>query len=541
MANMNEFGLKPTHADLTLVGLGNLGDVYWNLEPAELVEHTLVNGQGVLADSGALAVDTGEFTGRSPKDKFCVKDKTTENTVWWGDINIPMDPAVFERLRERMAAYMMGRDAYVQDAYACADPTFRLNLRLVAELPWSALFGNNMFLRPSKEELASFSPEWHILCAPGFYADAKVDGTRQHNFAAIDFSRKMILIGGTAYTGEIKKGIFSVLNYILPQERDVLSMHCSANIGKGGDTAVFFGLSGTGKTTLSADPDRRLIGDDEHGWGANGVFNFEGGCYAKCIDLSKEKEPEIWDAVKFGALLENITFQENSQSKVDFTNGSKTENTRVSYPLEHIANHAVPSMGGHPKHIFFLTCDASGVLPPISRLSAGQAMYWFLSGYTAKVAGTEAGITEPKTVFSACFGAPFLPLHPTQYADMLGKRMKEHGVQVWLVNTGWSGGAYGTGERMKLRYTRAMVSAALTGALDKVEYTEHPVFGVKMPLTCPEVPQEVLDPRNTWKDKAAYDNQSDKLAAAFRANFAKYSANASAEIIEAEPRVRVQA
>ena len=538
---MNEFGTKPKTADLSKVGLNNMGDIYWNLEPAELVEHTIVNGQGVLADSGAVVVDTGEFTGRSPKDKFCVKDATTENTVYWGDVNIPMEPATFERLRERMTAYLMGRETYVQDAYACADPEFKLNLRLVAELPWSALFANNMFLRPTKAELADFDPEWHIICAPGFMADPKADGTRQHNFAAMDYTRKIILIGGTAYTGEIKKGIFTVLNYILPQDRNVMSMHASANIGTQGDTAVFFGLSGTGKTTLSADPKRKLIGDDEHGWGENGVFNFEGGCYAKCIDLSKNKEPEIWDAVKFGALLENVSFTEDSQSTVDFSDGSKTENTRVSYPLEHIVNHASPSMGGHPKNIFFLTCDAYGVLPPISRLTPGQAMYWFLSGYTAKVAGTEAGITEPKTVFSACFGAPFLPLHPTKYADMLGARMKKHDVHVWLVNTGWSGGAYGTGERMKLRFTRAMISAALNGELDKVEYAAHPVFGVNMPASCPEVPTEVLDPRNTWNDKGAYDAQADKLATAFQANFDKYRDNAGAEIIAAEPKARVKA
>ncbi|MCL4281795.1 MAG: phosphoenolpyruvate carboxykinase (ATP) [Flavobacteriales bacterium] len=538
---MNDLGLKPTQADLAKIGLANTGDVYWNLEPAELVEHTLVNGQGVLADSGALAVDTGEFTGRSPKDKFCVKDAKTENTVWWGDINIPMAPDTFERLRQRMAAYLMGRDLYVHDAYACADPEFRLNLRLVAEYPWSALFGNNMFLRLAKDEIEGFEPEWHIICAPGFHADPAIDGTRQHNFAAMDFTRKMILIGGTAYTGEIKKGIFSVLNYILPQDRGVLSMHCSANIGKDGDTAVFFGLSGTGKTTLSADPQRHLIGDDEHGWSAKGVFNFEGGCYAKAIDLTKEKEPEIWDAIRFGALLENINFMEGTSTKVDFSDKSKTENTRVSYPIEHIKGHAEPSRGGHPKNIFFLTCDAYGVLPPISRLDAGQAMYWFLSGYTAKVAGTEAGITEPKTVFSACFGAPFLPLHPTKYADMLGKLMKEHGVHVWLVNTGWSGGAYGTGERMKLRLTRAMVSAALQGQLDNVDYVKHPVFGVSMPTNCPEVPAEILDPRNTWKDKAAYDAQADKLATAFQTNFNKYRDNASEEIVKAEPAARVKA
>lgn len=538
---MNEFGIKPKKADLSSVGLGNLGDVYWNLEPAELVEHTLVNGQGVLADSGAIAVDTGEFTGRSPKDKFTVKDAQTEGTVWWGDINIPFSPEKFDRLRERMAAYLMGRDIYVKDAYACADPAFKLDLRVVAEFPWSALFADNMFLRIDAAKLESFVPEWHIICAPGFMADPAVDGTRQHNFAAIDFTRKIVLIGGTAYTGEIKKGIFSVLNYILPQDKNVLSMHCSANIGKDGDTAVFFGLSGTGKTTLSADPMRKLIGDDEHGWSDKGVFNFEGGCYAKCIDLSREKEPQIWDAVRFGALLENITFAKDSQSKVDYTDGSKTENTRVSYPIEHIDNHAVPSMGGHPKNIFFLTCDAYGVLPPISKMTPGQAMYGFLSGYTAKVAGTEAGITEPKTVFSACFGAPFLPLHPTKYADMLGEKMKKHDVHVWLVNTGWSGGAYGTGKRMKLSYTRAMVSAALHGQLDGVAYAEHPVFGVSFPLTCPDVPSEILDPRNTWTDKAAYDKQADDLAKAFQTNFNKYRDNAKPEILSAEPRSAVKA
>lgn len=538
---MNEFGLKPKHADLSKIGLSNLGDVYWNLEPAELVEHTIVNGQGVLASTGALAVDTGEFTGRSPKDKFQVKDEITKDTIHWGDINIPMEPATFERLRQRMVAYMMGRDAYVHDGYACADPEFRLNLRVVAEWPWEALFANNMFLRLDLEEREDFVPEWHILVAPGFMADAELDGTRQHNFAAVDYSRKMILIGGTAYTGEIKKGIFGVLNYILPQDRNVLSMHCSANIGKDGDVAVFFGLSGTGKTTLSADPERQLIGDDEHGWGENGVFNFEGGCYAKTIDLSQEKEPDIWNAIRFGALLENIGFREDSQSVVDYGNKDKTENTRVSYPMEHIGNHADPSMGGHPKNIFFLTCDAYGVLPPISRLDAGQAMYWFLSGYTAKVAGTEAGITEPKTVFSTCFGAPFLPLPPTKYAEMLGERMKKHKVHVWLVNTGWSGGAYGVGERMSLKYTRAMIGAALRGDLDKVEYKAHPVFGVQMPVSCPNVPTEVLDPRNTWKDKAAYDAQADHLAKAFRKNFDKYRENANEETLQAEPQAGVKA
>ncbi|MBL7963192.1 MAG: phosphoenolpyruvate carboxykinase (ATP) [Flavobacteriales bacterium] len=532
---MNEFGHKPKNADLSAIGLAHVGDVYWNLDPAELVEHSILNGQGVFADSGALAIETGEFTGRSPKDKFCVKDATTQDTVWWGDVNIPFDPAKFDALYDKLCAYLMNRDVYVKDAYACADPEFRLNLRVIAEQPWSAQFAGNMFLRPTREELSSFTPEWHVVCCPGFHADPAKDGTRQHNFAIINFTKKMIIIGGTGYTGEIKKGIFTVLNYVLPQERGVLSMHCSANIGGEGDTAVFFGLSGTGKTTLSADPNRRLIGDDEHGWSDRGVFNFEGGCYAKCIDLTREKEPQIWDAIKFGAILENVVFQEGT-SQVDFANGSKTENTRVSYPIHHIDNIATPSVGGHPKHIFFLTCDAYGVLPPISKLTAGQAMYWFISGYTAKVAGTEAGITEPKTVFSACFGAPFLPLHPAKYAAMLGEKMKQHDVYIWLVNTGWSGGAYGTGERMKLKFTRAMITAAMRGELDKVEFKEHPVFGVSHPTTCPHVPDEVLDPRNTWKDKGAYDQQAEKLAGQFVANFEKYKEGASPEILAAAPR-----
>ncbi|MBL8010345.1 MAG: phosphoenolpyruvate carboxykinase (ATP) [Flavobacteriales bacterium] len=537
---MNEFGKRPKNADLSSIGLGLVGDAYWNLEPAELIEHAIVNGQGVFADSGALAIDTGEFTGRSPKDKFCVKDAKTQDTVWWGDVNIAFDPAKFDALYEKMCAYLMNRDVYIKDATACADPAYRLNVRVVAEYPWSALFAGNMFIRPTAAELEDFTPEWHVVCVPGFTADPAKDGTRQHNFAIINFTRKMIIIGGTGYTGEIKKGIFTVLNYVLPQERGVLSMHCSANIGKDGDTAVFFGLSGTGKTTLSADPDRRLIGDDEHGWSDSGVFNFEGGCYAKCIDLSAEKEPQIWDAIKFGALLENIVFHEGT-TKVDFSDGTKTENTRVSYPIHHIDNIAVPSMGGHPKNIFFLTCDAYGVLPPISRLTPQQAMYWFISGYTAKVAGTEAGVTEPKTVFSACFGAPFLALHPGKYAAMLGEKLRQHDVRIWLVNTGWSGGAYGTGERMKLKYTRAMITAALRGELDGVDYRQHPVFGVSFPAACPHVPEGILDPRSTWKDKTAYDQQAERLAKAFNDNFAKYKDGVEPEVLAAAPRTTVKA
>lgn len=537
---MNEFGLKPSTSNLKELGLGNVANAFWNLTPAELVEETIMNGQGVLADSGAIAIDTGEFTGRSPKDRFIVLDDKTKDAVWWGDINIKFDVANYNKLYEKITAYLQNKDIYVRDAYACADENYRLNIRVINEHPWANQFANNMFLRPTQEEMKDFQPEWHIINAPGFYADPEKDGTRQHNFAIINFTDKKIIIGGTGYTGEIKKGIFSVLNFILPHEKNVLSMHCSANIGKDNDTAVFFGLSGTGKTTLSADPNRRLIGDDEHGWSGDSVFNFEGGCYAKCIDLSEEKEPQIWSAVKFGAILENINFIEGT-STVDFEDSSKTENTRVSYPIYHIDNIAEGSKGNAPKNIFFLTADAFGVLPPISKLTKGQAMYHFISGYTAKVAGTEAGITEPTTAFSACFGAPFLPLHPTKYAEMLGEKMTAGNVNVWLVNTGWSGGSYGVGSRMKLSYTRAMITAALEGDLDNVSYTEHEVFGLAMPNECPNVPQEILSPKNTWADKAAYDETANSLAQKFVDNFEQFADNANAEIMEAAPKVNATA
>lgn len=537
---MNNFGNKAEKASLESIGLGNVANAYWNLSPAELVEETIINGQGILTNTGALAVDTGEFTGRSPKDRFVVCDANTENSVWWGEVNIKFDSEKFEKLYHRVEAYLANRDVYVRDAYACADDAYKLNIRVVTEFPWSNMFASNMFLRPTSDEIQNFDPEWHIVCAPGFLADPEIDGTRQHNFAILNFTKKVILIGGTGYTGEIKKGIFSVLNYVLPHERNVLSMHCSANIGDGGDTAVFFGLSGTGKTTLSSDPNRRLIGDDEHGWAENSVFNFEGGCYAKTIDLSREREPQIYDAIKFGAILENIGFQDDGVTP-DYKDSTKTENTRVSYPLEHIDNTAQPSVGGVPKNIFFLTCDAFGVLPPISKLTKGQAMYHFISGYTAKVAGTEAGITEPQTAFSACFGSPFLPLHPTTYAEMLGKKMEENQVNVWLVNTGWSGGEYGVGERMSLKHTRAMITAALNGELDNVEYTTHEVFGLEMPNTCPNVPQDILHPRNTWADKDAYDRKASSLADKFIKNFSKYEEFANEEIMDAAPRPSVQA
>ena len=530
----NEFGLRASNASVASLGLGNVAVAYWNMTPAELVEEAIVRGEGRLVDSGALAADTGEFTGRSPKDRFIVKDAITENTVWWGDVNIPFDSQKFDLLYLRVCAYLAGKEIFVRDAYACADPKFRTNIRVVTEQAYHNIFANNLFLRPTKEEVLNFSPEWTIVNAPGFKADPAIDGTRQHNFAILNFTKKIILIGGTGYNGEIKKGIFGVLNFVLPHDKNVLSMHCSANIGKDGDTAIFFGLSGTGKTTLSADPNRGLIGDDEHGWATNTVFNLEGGCYAKCVDLTKEKEPEIWEAIKFGALLENIVCYEET-STVDFSNISKTENTRVAYPIHHIANAVEPSIASNPKNIFFLTCDAYGVLPPIAKLDAGQAMYHFISGYTAKVAGTEAGVTEPQTTFSACFGKVFLPLHPAKYAEMLGKKMKENQVNVWLVNTGWTGGAYGTGSRMKLSYTRAMITAALNGALAGVEFEQHPVFGLQMPTTCPNVPSEILNPRNTWNSAADYDQKANELAQKFIKNFEQYAEGVSAEILAAAP------
>lgn len=537
---MKNVGLKNSAADLSALGLHNLGTIYWNLSAAELVEHTLATGEGVLADTGALVIRTGEFTGRSPEDRFIVKDDITTNTVDWGKVNIAFEPAKFDALYQKVVAYLQGSDMFVRDAYVCADEQYRLNVRVVAQKAWSALFCYNMFMRPTSEEIAAHVPDWTILAAPDFRAIPELDGTRRGNFVVVNFAKRIILIGGTGYTGEMKKSIFSILNYILPLERNVLSMHCSANIGKDGDTAVFFGLSGTGKTTLSADPNRALIGDDEHGWSDTGVFNFEGGCYAKTINLSAENEPQIYNAIRFGSLLENVQFNEGTRT-IDYTNGSITENTRVSYPLDYIDNAVFPSKGGVPKNIFFLTCDAFGVLPPIAKLTPGQAMYHFISGYTAKVAGTEAGITEPKKTFSACFGAPFLPLHPTKYAEMLGERMKKHNVNIWLVNTGWSGGAYGVGKRMSIKYTRALITAALEGKLANAEFAVQPFFGLHVPTTCEGVPSEILNPRNTWADKAAYDAKAQGLANDFVKNFEKFKAQANEEILAAAPEATVVA
>lgn len=538
---MNEFGLKAKNATIADLGIKNVEDAYWNLTPAELVEESIIRGEGVLTDKGALAVDTGKFTGRSPKDKFIVCDSTTEKTVWWGEINIKFDPDKFDRLYEKVCSYFQGKTIYVRDSYACADPKYRLNVRVVTESPWQNMFANNLFLRPTKEEISkTVKAEWSIICAPGFHADPALDGTRQNNFTIINFTKKIILIGGSAYTGEIKKGIFSVLNYVLPHEKKVLSMHCSANIGMQKDTAIFFGLSGTGKTTLSADPNRGLIGDDEHGWADQTVFNFEGGCYAKCVNLSMEKEPQIFNAIRFGSLVENVEFYDGTTT-VDYDNITKTENTRAAYPINHIDNAVEPSIAGIPKNIFFLTCDAFGVLPPISKLDAGQAMYHFISGYTAKVAGTEVGIVEPTTTFSACFGKAFLPLHPTTYAELLGEKLKKNKVNVWLVNTGWSGGSFGVGSRMKLSFTRAMITAALNGELDKVQFESMPVFSLAMPKSCPGVPAEILNPRNTWNDKNEYDAKMNTLAASFVKNFAQYADFANEEILNAAPKIAVNA
>ncbi len=508
--------------------------VHYQLSPEELHQITIEKNQGVEVNSGALAVNTGEFTGRSPKDRYIVKDGETKDKVWWGDINIPFDPNKFDALYNKVADYLSEKELYVRDSYACADENYRTNIRSINEYPWSNFFAYNMFLRPEESELKDFKEDWIVLNAPGFNADPAIDGTRQGNFSILNFTKKIALIGGSGYTGEIKKGIFSALNFILPVHKNALPMHCSANIGPDDDTAIFFGLSGTGKTTLSADPERKLIGDDEHGWTKeNTIFNFEGGCYAKVINLSKENEPDIYNAIKKGAILENVII--NEDGSVDYGDNSITPNTRVSYPIDHISNIAKPSIGRNPKNIFFLTADAFGVLPPISKLTPGQAAYHFISGYTAKVAGTEAGINEPQPNFSACFGAPFMPLHPTKYAEMLSEKMKDANVNVWLVNTGWTGGAYGTGSRMKLQYTRAMIKAALKGNLDEVSFSTHPVFGLHVPQECENVPTEILNPRQTWKDKEAYDAKATELANSFKANFKKYEENANREILEGGP------
>ena len=502
----------------------------------QLVEATLLRAEGSLSDTGALCINTGKFTGRSPKDKFIVKDAITGDTVNWNQFNQPISEKVFDGLRDKMLKYLAQQPAvWVRDVRAGDHPKFHLSIRVVNENPWSNLFVANMFL-PSDSSVEDSQPDWLIIQLPSFLADPATDGVPHAQFSLLSFTSKMILIGGTGYTGEMKKGIFTVLNFLLPQQHHVLSMHCSANKGTTGEVAIFFGLSGTGKTTLSADPNRQLIGDDEHGWTDEGVFNFEGGCYAKVINLNPTQEPEIYGAIRNGALLENTRFFPGTQ-QVDYANKSVTENTRVSYPLSFIPHACSPARGGHPAILFFLTCDAYGVLPPISQLSVEEAMYQFISGYTAKVAGTETGITEPVATFSACFGAPFMPLHPGVYAQLLGKKLHQQGVEVWLINTGWIGGAYGTGSRIKLSYTRTMIESVFQRKFQGVTKATHPNFGMQIPTHCEGIPDEILLPWKSWQDENAYQNQSNRLAKMFAENFEQYVSGVDENIRNAGPKL----
>jgi len=507
-------------------------NVQRNLSTPKLVEAAIRNSEGVLSSRGALVAETGKRTGRSPKDKFTVKDAVTESRVNWGSVNLPFSSEKFDALCERVLEYLSGKEVYVQDLFCGADPRYQLPIQVINEYAWHNLFVRQLFIRPTEQELKTHKPEFTIVSAPGFLADSKRDGTNSEAFVIVNFTRKLVIIGDTQYAREMNKSIFGVMNFLLP-ERNVFPMHCSANIGEDGVTALFFGLSGTGKTTLSADPTRRLIGDDEHGWSADGVFNFEGGCYAKCIKLSEKNEPQIWNALHFGAVLENVVLDPETRVP-NYYDDSKTENTRAAYPVEHIDNAVIPGFGGHPKNVVFLTADAFGVLPPVSKLTPEQSMFHFMSGYTAKVAGTEAGVTEPQATFSTCFGAPFMPLPPKVYAEMLGRRLREHNAQCWLVNTGWQGGPYGIGKRMSLPYTRAMVNALVEGELDNVEFEIEPSFGLSIPKQVPGVPSDLLKPRNSWKDKAAYDKMAADLSARFENNFEQF--DAPREIKEAVPR-----
>jgi phosphoenolpyruvate carboxykinase (ATP) len=515
-------------------GIVNLHNVYWNLTTPLLYEEAIRRNEARLSHLGPLVVRTGHHTGRSPNDKFIVQEETSEDLIWWGKVNHAMPEIAFDRLRQRMLAYVQGKDLFVQDCFVGADPNYRLPLRVITETAWHSLFARNMFIQPEAEALETFAPEFTIIQVPGFHAIPELDGTRSEVFVVINFAERLVLIGGTQYAGEIKKSAFTIFNYLLPQ-KDVLSMHCSANMSADGEVAVFFGLSGTGKTTLSADPTRILIGDDEHGWSEDGVFNFEGGCYAKVINLSAQAEPEIYETTRrFGTVLENVAFDSRT-GYLNLNDASLTENTRAAYPIKHIPNAKLDGVGGHPKNIIMLTADAFGVLPPISKLTSEQAMYHFLSGYTARVAGTEKGVTEPQATFSACFGAPFLALRPVVYAHLLGDKIAEHEVNVWLVNTGWTGGPYGVGHRMPIKDTRALIRAALDGSLAEVPTEVEPYFGLNVPVSCPGVETEILNPINTWADKAAYDQQARKVAAMFADNFAAFADTVSDNVRSAGP------
>jgi len=523
--------------DLSYLGLRNLGAVHHNLSTPALYEQAIRRREGWIAHLGPLVVRTGQYTGRSAEDKFMVREPSSEDKIWWGEQNRPIEVEHFDRLLIRLQAYLQGRDIFVQDCYAGADPEYRLPVRVITESAWHNLFVRNLFIRElDREVLARFEPGFTVIHCPNFQAIPEQDFTHSEAFIVLNFAKRLVIIGGTSYAGEIKKSIFTVMNYLLPQ-RGVLSMHCSANQGPQRDTVIFFGLSGTGKTTLSADPERALIGDDEHGWSERGIFNFEGGCYAKAIRLSQEAEPEIYETTRrFGTILENVAIDQQTR-RLDLDDASLTENTRAAYPITHLPNIVRDGMGGHPKNLIMLTADAFGVLPPIARLSRAQAMYHFLSGYTAKVAGTERGVTEPSATFSALFGAPFVALHPRVYAKLLGELIAKHSVDCWLVNTGWTGGAYGVGERIRIAYSRAAVRAAISGALRDVPFQPDPVFGIAVPERCPGIPDEVLQPRRTWADTDAYDAQARKLAGLFAANFAEYAEEAGPEVRAAGPKL----
>ncbi|MBS1270702.1 MAG: Phosphoenolpyruvate carboxykinase (ATP) [Gammaproteobacteria bacterium] len=532
---MNNMGGRPrSEHGLEHHGLRNLKSVYWNLATGALTEHAIRCEEGRLSEHGALVVNTGKHTGRSARDKFVVKDSSTADKVWWGPINVPFKPDQFDRLHRDLCEYLENRTVYVRDCFAGADLDYRLPIRVVNEFAWHNIFAANMFLEAGDDELVRHVPEFTVINAPGFEADPAEHGTNSGTFIVVNFTKQLVLIGGTSYAGETKKSIFSVMNYLLPR-KGVLPMHSSANIGSEGETTIFFGLSGTGKTTLSADASRVLIGDDEHGWSDNGVFNFEGGCYAKVINLSAEQEPEIYATTRrFGTILENVVM-DGATCLIDLSNNKLTENTRGSYPISQIPNASESGRGGHPSNIVFLSCDAFGVLPPVAKLSPAQAMYHFINGYTAKVADTEKGVNEPTPSFSPCYGGPFLPLHPFRYAELLREKIARHNTYVWWINTGWSGGPYGVGKRMSIHHTRAIVNAALDGRLKDVSTTTHPIFGVEVPTRCPGVPDEVLDPKNTWADKDAYDKRARMLAGKFAENFEKYADEVPDEIKSAGP------
>ena len=517
------------------IGLRNIGNVYWNLTTPALYEEIVRRREGLISHLGPLVVRTGHHTGRSPNDKFIVREPTSEQHINWGKVNQPMPEEKFAGLLGKLCAFFQGRDLFVQNLYAGADPRYRIPVRVITEYAWHNLFARNLLIQPDEPMVHSSSDTWTIIDSPRFHAIPEVDATRSEVFVTINFARKLVLIGGTSYGGEIKKSVFTILNFLLPGQQ-VFPMHCSANVGRNGDTALFFGLSGTGKTTLSADPERVLVGDDEHGWSDNGVFNFEGGCYAKVIHLSAEAEPDIYETTrKFGTVLENVVLDFDSRV-IDLDDQTITENTRAAYPLSHVKNFVPSGIADHPKNLIMLTADAFGVLPPIAKLTADQAMYHFLSGYTAKVAGTEKGVTEPQVTFSTCFGAPFMPMKPTVYANLLGERLARHHVHVWLVNTGWSGGPYGVGSRMKIAYTRAMIREALNGTLADVPTVADPVFGLHIPASVPGVPSDVLTPRNTWSDKAAYDAKAGELAGRFKSNFEQFAGSVAPSVRAAGPR-----